>query len=121
MNTSTPPTGSTAAALPDATYVPEPHQVPIGIWSGVEDEQYTKQPDEPMAEFDAEVPIHSGKDSEEALMVLTKRRAEIRDARSVSSVRLLFTVYELVFRNGGNEESNVGKKTRKCERSPSLK
>ena len=54
-----------------------------------------------MAKFDAEVPIHSGKDSEEALMVLTKRRAETRDARSVSSLRLLLTVYELVCRYGG--------------------
>ncbi|KAF6223846.1 hypothetical protein HO173_013178 [Letharia columbiana] len=103
------------------TYVPKLHQIPIGIWNEVEDEQYTKQPDEPMAEFDAEVPIRSGKDSEAALMVLTKRRAEIRDARSVSSLRLLFTVYELAFRNGGIEESNVGKKTRKWERFPMLK
>lgn len=74
-----------------------------------------------MAKFDAEVHVHSGKDSEEALMVLTKRRAEIRDARSVSSLRLLLTVYELVFRNGGNEESNVGEKTRKWGCFPSLK
>lgn len=106
---------------PDATYVPKLHQIPIGIWSGVEDEQYTEQPDKLMAKFDAEVPIHSGKDSEEALMVLTKRRAETRDARSVSSLRSLFTVYELVCRYGRNEESNVRKKTRKWECSPSLK